>query len=178
MLFSILVFPKLITWFNCTDTYCQFKPQVKSREPTQVYCKTFYVILEKTARIISINFTDVVFKILMWSYLECCVLLFFWVNKEKFCILALNAYNQYEYIIIWDVNSNTGLLMHWITEVMWLTDCKLKMNNHQGLVPEIFIASKAYVHLWDSFMAPAHHCRFMFHHSRLCSSSAWLAHGT
>ena len=86
----------------------------------------------------------------MWSYLECCVLLFFWVNKEKFCILALNAYNQYEYIIIWDVNSNTGLLMHWITEVMWLTDCKLKMNNHQGLVPEIFVASKGCVHLWDT----------------------------
>ena len=150
---------------------------------SQLICIKFFRASKLVMQQELLPFTDVVFKIKLWSYLECCVLFFFWVNNEKFCNLALNTYdnnNNYYYsiiIIIWDVNSNTGALMHWITEVMWLTDCKLKMHNHQGLVTEMFTATEGYVHVWDIFLAPAHHCCFMFHYSRLCSTSTQLARG-
>ena len=49
ILFSILVFPKLRAW---AQTHCQFKPQAKAREPTQVYCKNCFCNF--TARIITI----------------------------------------------------------------------------------------------------------------------------
>ena len=97
---------------------------------------------------------------------------FEWIKKifvfsHWMLITIIRIYHNFRY----DVNSNTGALMHWITKVMWLIDCKLKMINHQGLVTEIFTATEGYEHAWDSFMVPAHHCRFMFHYSRLCSTS-------
>ena len=54
----------------------------------------YYKILKSTRIIVQSEWYDILLKIKLWFYLEGCVLLFFWVNKEKFCILALNAYNK------------------------------------------------------------------------------------
>ena len=128
MLFSILVFPKLRAWFKLHRHIVSSNHKLKQESPHKFIAKTILIW----------NF-DVVLKIKLWSYLECCVLLLFWVNNEKFCILALNAYHNLR------CNSNSGALMHCITEVLWLTDCKLKINDHQCLVTEIFTAGKGYV---------------------------------